>query len=69
MHFDCAIERVAVAESLGPGEKLVYCGGGNFAVVEYLGQSETLFVVKRRIPYEKEGQKREWRIPLRAKGL
>jgi hypothetical protein len=69
IHFDCALERVAAAERLGPNEKIIYSGGGCFAVVEYRGASETAFVVKRRIPFEKEGAKHEWRTTLRSKGL
>ena len=60
-HFDCILERVTASESLAPGEKLVYLGSGSFAVVEFKDKSEGAFSVKRRIQWEKEGEKKEWR--------
>jgi len=66
-HFDCVLERVAAAETLGPGERLVYLGSGSFGVVEYRDKSESAFTVKRRIQWEKEGEKKEWRRGLSAR--
>ncbi|HRY53691.1 MAG TPA: hypothetical protein P5142_03640, partial [Spirochaetia bacterium] len=66
-HFDCVLERVIAAESLGPGEKIVYLGSGAFGVVEFKDRSETAFAVKRRIQWEKEGEKREWRRNLSSR--
>lgn len=66
-HFDCVLERVAAAESLGPGERVVYLGSGAFGVVEFKDKSETSFVVKRRIQWEKEGDKQDWRKLLSAR--
>jgi len=60
-HFDCVLERVAAAESLGPNEKLVYMGSGSFGVVEFKDKNETVFAVKRRVQWEKEGEKQDWR--------
>lgn len=64
VHFDCALERVAVAESLLPGEKIVYLGAGCFAVVGFKNGNDGAFVVKRRIRWEKEGEKQTWRRDL-----
>lgn len=61
VHFDCAIEQISKAESLGPNEKVVYIGAGNFAVVEYKNGSDEAFTVKRRFHWEKEGEKQIWR--------
>jgi len=66
-HFDCVLERVAASESLAAGEKIVYLGAGAFGVVEYKDKSETSFTVKRRIQWEKEGEKKDWRKSLSAR--
>lgn len=61
VHFDCAFERVSAAETLAEGEKVVYLGAGNFAVVSFKNGNDGAFVVKRRIRWEKEGEKKPWR--------
>jgi len=66
-HFDCVMEKVAASETLGPGEKIVYLGSGSFGVVEFKDRSETSFTVKRRIPWEKEGEKKDWRKNLSSR--
>ena len=66
-HFDCVLERVTAAETLGPGEKIVYLGSGAFAVVEFRDGKEAAFSVKRRIQWEKEGEKKDWRRALSAR--
>lgn len=60
-HFDCVLERVNASESVAAGEKLVYLGSGSFGVVEFKDRNESAFVVKRRIQWEKEGEKKDWR--------
>lgn len=66
-HFDCVVERLTAAESLGPGEKLVYLGSGSFGVVEFKDKSESVFTVKRRVQWEKEGEKQDWRKNLSSR--
>ena len=66
-HFDCVFERVAAAENLGPGEKIVYLGSGAFGVVEFKDKNESSFVVKRKIQWEKEGEKQDWRRSLSSR--
>jgi hypothetical protein len=66
-HFDCVVERVMAAESLSQGEKLVYLGSGSFGVVEFKDKAESAFTVKRRIQWEKEGDKQEWRRSLSSR--
>lgn len=61
IHFDCALERVAAAETLEAGEKIVYLGAGCFGVVGFKKGNDGAFVVKRRIRWEKEGDKQPWR--------
>jgi hypothetical protein len=60
-HFDCVLERVTASESIAAGEKLVYLGSGSFGVVEFKDKNDSAFVVKRRIQWEKEGEKKDWR--------
>ena len=60
-HFDCVLERVVASESIAAGEKLVYLGSGSFGIVEFKDKGESAFSVKRRIQWEKEGEKKEWR--------
>ncbi len=64
VHFDCALERVLAAEALEAGEKIVYLGAGCFGVVEYKKGNDGGFIVKRRIRWEKEGEKQLWRKDL-----
>jgi hypothetical protein len=63
-HFDCVIDRVAASETLAAGEKLVYLGSGAFGVVTLKDKSENSFTVLRRIQWEKEGEKKDWRKGL-----
>jgi hypothetical protein len=52
---------VTASETLANGEKLVYLGSGSFGVVEFKDKNESAFSVKRRIQWEKEGEKKDWR--------
>ena len=61
VHFDCALTQAGVGENLEPGERVAYIGRGAFAVIEYKDKSLTSFVIKRRIQWEKEGAKFDWR--------
>ncbi|MFZ2636344.1 MAG: hypothetical protein WAZ99_02870 [Rectinemataceae bacterium] len=62
VHFDCALERVSAAETLLPGEKIAYLGSGCFGVVTATGDTpDGAFTVIRRIQWEKEGEKKDWR--------
>jgi hypothetical protein len=66
-HFDCVLERVLASETLAAGEKIVYLGSGAFGVVEFKDRSESLFTVKRRIQWEKEGEKKDWRKSMSSR--
>jgi hypothetical protein len=66
-HFDCVLDRVTAAETLESGDKIVYLGSGAFAVVVFKDRSESAFTVKRRIQWEKEGEKKDWRKGLSSR--
>lgn len=61
IHFDCAIESIAAAEPLAENEKLAYLGAGCFGVISYISGQDGAFIVKRRIRWEKEGERQSWR--------
>jgi len=66
-HFDCVYDRVKAAENLGPNERVVYLGAGSFAVVEFKDAKEGAFFVKRRIQWEKENEKKDWRRAINTR--
>jgi hypothetical protein len=53
-HFDCIVKRLNAAENLDKNEKIVYVGGGNFAVVVFTDKKggAARFEIKRKIDYE-----------------
>lgn len=67
VHFDCALARVTESEKLGPNERIAYIGHGNFAVIEFNDRSQSTFIIKRRIEWEGEQDKIEWRKLLQKK--
>jgi hypothetical protein len=66
-HFDCVLDRVAASETLAAGEKIVYLGSGAFGVVVFKDKNESSFTVVRRVQWEKEGEKKDWRKGLSTK--
>lgn len=66
-HFDCVLDRVTASETLAAGEKIVYLGSGAFGVVVFKDKSESSFTVVRRVQWEKEGEKKDWRKGLSTK--
>jgi hypothetical protein len=66
-HFDCVLERVQASETLAAGEKIVYLGSGSFGVVTFKDKGESSFAVQRRIQWEKEGEKKDWRRGLSSR--
>ncbi|TFG83873.1 MAG: hypothetical protein E4H20_04515 [Spirochaetales bacterium] len=67
VHFDCALTQASEGERLEPNEKITYIGRGAFAVVEFRDRSMTSFIVKRRIQWEREGEKLDWRKTLQQR--
>ena len=64
IHFDCALEKVAAAESLAPQERVAYLGAGRFGVIAPSPSQGGALVVKKIIRWEKEGEKQGWRKDL-----
>ncbi len=51
-HFECIQKQVAEKETLEPGEKIYYLGGGNFGIVlekRYRGRKK--IIISKKIPY------------------
>lgn len=67
VHFDCALAQLAETERLETDEHIAYIGHGSFAVVSYRDKSMTAFTIKRRIPWEKEGEKFDWRRTIQQR--
>ncbi len=61
VHFDCALEKIKAEETPGPMEHIAYIGKGSFALIEYKDKSMSSFFIKRKIPWEKEGEEYSWR--------
>ncbi len=65
-HFDCVIQQITEQENLKEKEKIVYMGGGRFAVIQTEDDKNKNFTVIREIPYEEERDERvEWRDALK----
>jgi hypothetical protein len=58
-HFDCVLKKVSENEELGPKEKIIYIGNGNFAIVN--GKSGKDLSIKKTINYEQKENTVEWR--------
>lgn len=67
VHFDCALASISEGERLEPSERIAYIGRGSFAVVEYRDKSMTAFTIKRRLQWEKEGEKFDWRKSIQQR--
>lgn len=67
VHFDCALAQAASGERLQPDEKVAYIGRGSFAVIKYKDKSQTTFAIERRIQWEKEGSKPDWRRTIQQR--
>jgi len=67
IHFDCVAVLLASKETLEPGEKLTYIGGGRFAIVTFIGtendsrKPDNRFTIKKVIEWETQNERAEWR--------
>lgn len=62
IHFECAMEQVSSAETLGQNEKIAYIGQGRFAVLYYENiRDQRHFHIKKIIEWEGRDSKPEWR--------
>ncbi len=66
VHFDCALKEVS--EKLNPreGEKVIYLGKGSFAVVDDKEYEQRKLKILRRIDWESQEERAEWRTSLRT---
>jgi len=65
IHFDCALQSIGEKEKLGEREKICYLGQGSFGIIQYSNASNRSFVVKKRIPYERNENTVSWRKTMR----
>lgn len=61
-HFDCVLKQVTAQEELGPKEKIIYIGNGNFAIVN--GKSTKDLIIRKTIKFEAKENQGEWRKKL-----
>ncbi len=60
-HFDCIIKELEKRETLEKDEKIVYLGRGSFGIIKTRNSGSIKFFVRKRIQYEKEEKKFDWR--------
>jgi len=58
-HFDCVLKLVTESEQLGPKEKIIYIGKGNFAIIN--GKSGKDLIIRKTIEFEGRESVAEWR--------
>lgn len=62
MHFDCVLARLAEAENIGEGEKVVYLGGGRFGVVQFeTPGDQRKFRIRKTLQWEEKEKRADWR--------
>jgi hypothetical protein len=61
-HFDCVLKQVSENEELGPKEKIIYIGNGNFAVINNKSGKE--LSIRKTIQFELKENNSEWRKKL-----
>ena len=60
-HFDCIIKQLEQREQLEKDEKICYLGRGSFGIIKTRNGGSMKFFVRKRIQYEKEEKKFDWR--------
>ena len=60
-HFDCIIKQLEEREQLENDEKICYLGRGSFGIIKTRNAGAMKFFVRKRIQYEKEEKKFDWR--------
>mgnify|MGYP006304579993 CR=1 FL=1 len=63
-NFDSVIQRLTEQEDLAPNERICYLGRGSFGVLVDQKGKKPRYYVRKRIQYEDEYEKREWRREL-----
>ncbi|MDC7126811.1 MAG: hypothetical protein PQJ46_14665 [Spirochaetales bacterium] len=60
-HFDCVLKQLEKRETLEKDEKICYLGRGSFGIVKTRNGGSMKFFIRKRIQYEKEEKKFDWR--------
>lgn len=69
-HFDCVLTSLTEAEKPTQGQRVIYLGGGCFAVADYgTNPQSTKFTIVRKIQFEEKDKRPEWRKDLAARVL
>lgn len=63
-NFDSVLGMLQRQEDLGENERMIYIGRGEFAVLAEDPKAKPRFSVRKRIQYEDETQRCEWRKEL-----
>ena len=66
-HFDCIIKKLEQQEELEKDEKICYLGRGSFGIIKTRNGGPMKFFVRKRIQYEKEEKKFDWRSSVSKK--
>lgn len=66
-HFDCIIKQLESREQLEKDEKICYLGRGSFGIIKTRNGGSMKFFVRKRIQYEKEEKKFDWRKKVSAR--
>ncbi|MBI9105491.1 MAG: hypothetical protein JEZ04_02035 [Spirochaetales bacterium] len=65
-HFDCIIKQLEEREQLEKDEKICYLGRGSFGVIKTRNGGSKFFV-RKRIQFEKEEKKFDWRRKISSR--
>ncbi|MDR2402754.1 MAG: hypothetical protein LBD78_01850 [Spirochaetaceae bacterium] len=61
-HFDCIIAKIAEQETLEPGDRITYIGGGRFGVVHFNSPQDVRnFKIKKIFEWEDKENRAGWR--------
>ncbi len=64
-HFECVLEKVSSAESLGENEKIAYIGQGRFGILYFENpRDQRKFTIKKIIEWEERDKVSPWRAEL-----
>lgn len=63
-NFDSVLQLLEQQEHLEEGERVCYLGKGEFGIVKENPKGKPRFEIRKRIPYEEESNRCEWRKEL-----
>ena len=67
VHFDCALKEAGDKLNPGEGERVIYLGRGQFAVVDEKDYQQRKLRVIRKMDWENQEERAEWRTALRTR--